>query len=218
MGQPDSQRGAVAETVAALAEERASPREAEPADDPLRPLMAAVRAGDRQAFAALYDATANRVYAVALRVLGRAADAEEIVVDVFRQAWTRASTYDPTRASVLRWLLVVARSRAVDRRRRSVERRLEQPLHPDDSESSYAEREDQGAEHLLHAMQSGSALRAALAALSAEQRRLIALAFFEDLSHHEIAERLQMPLGTVKSHIRRGLLRLREILGPEGWA
>ena len=188
-------------------------REAEA--DALLPLAHAIAARDAGALAALFDCTAHRIHAIAQRVLGDAADADEVVGDVYRQAWTRIGQFDAARGSVLRWLCVIAHTRAIDRLRRRRERtRVEQPLHPDESPASYVDQATPRSDELVEMLEAGSAVRAAMAALSAVQRRLVALAFLEGLSHPEIAERLGMPLGTVKSHIRRGLLKLREILEP----
>jgi RNA polymerase sigma-70 factor (ECF subfamily) len=182
----------------------------------LRELVDGLRRREERALARLYDATVDRVYAVALRVLGEPADAEEAVADAYAQAWEQADRYDAARGSVLAWLLLMARSRALDRRRRR-----EEPLQRvdgDDAERALArEASPQArAEDLLDLMQHGGALHAALAALPQAPRRLIALAFLEDLSHQQIAERTGIPIGTVKSHIRRGLERLRRALEQDG--
>jgi RNA polymerase sigma-70 factor (ECF subfamily) len=182
----------------------------------LRELVEGLRQREERALARLYDATVDRVYAVALRVLGEPADAEEAVADTYAQAWEQAARYDPERGSVLAWLLLMARSRALDRRRRREE--PQQRLEGEDAER-VLEREaspQREAEDLLDLLQHGSALHAALAELPQAPRRLIALAFLEDLSHQQIAERTGMPIGTVKSHIRRGLERLRRALGEAG--
>jgi RNA polymerase sigma-70 factor (ECF subfamily) len=153
---------------------------------------------------------------VALRVLGDRDDAEEAVGDVFQQVWERAASYCPDRGSVMSWLLVIAYTRAVDIKRRVGERRRFEPLHPDEPGDAYTEREDRSIVDLLDLMTSGSAIHAALAKLGEQQRRLIAMAFLEDLSHQQISDRTGLALGTVKSHIRRGLMQLRELLTARG--
>lgn len=186
--------------------------------DELAPLIARIRARDQGALGDLYDATVSRIYAVAMRVLGNAADADEVVGDVFHQVWTRAAQYAAERGSVLRWLLVIAHTRALDLKRRVADRQRMQTLHPDDSEPAYPDREVvRTTEDLLDLMRSGTAVHAALAGLKPEQRRLIGLAFLEGLSHQEIAQRTGIPLGTVKSHIRRGLMDLRAKLEAQGY-
>ena len=180
-------------------------------DAQARDWLARIRAGDARALAALYDATAERVYAIALRATGDTSDAEEAAADVYAQVWRRADRYDPARGSVLAWLSVLAHSRAIDRRRRrgDVAR-----VTGDDAASALdqAGTADDTAD-LVAALDEGSRVRAAMAALSPAQRRLVGLAFLEGLSHPEIAARTGLPLGTVKSHIRRGLEALRQALG-----
>ncbi len=187
-----------------------------PAIDELAPLIVRILGADQSALGELFDRVSGRVYAVAMRVLANAHDAEEVVADVFHQVWNRAAQYNAERGSVTRWLLVIAYTRAVDLKRRLSDRDKTQPLHPDESETPYPEREERGVVDLLDAMTSGSAIHVALSGLKEQQRELIRLAFLEGLSHQEIAERTGIPLGTVKSHIRRGLIELRgklELLG-----
>lgn len=194
---------------------RDSTEDGESAPDALaRDCLARIRDGDAQALATLYDATAERVYAIALRVTGDAADAEEAAADVYAQVWRRADRYDPARGSVAAWLAVLAHSRAIDRRRRRGEG---PPLLVGDDAQAALEREASETDDtcdLVAALEEGSRVRAAMAALSPAQRRLVGLAFLEGLSHPEIAERTGLPLGTVKSHIRRGLEALRRALEP----
>lgn len=184
--------------------------------DPHAALLRGVVARDQSALAKLYDLTADRVNAVALRVLGNAHDAEEVVVDVYHQVWRRAGQYAPERGSVLRWLLVIAQTRALDLRRRHRDRARTQPLHPDEMDPAYTAREDRTASDLVDAVSGGTVVREALAALTPQQRRLVELAFLREQSHHEIAAGEGLPLGTVKSHIRRGLIALRAALKEKG--
>lgn len=179
-------------------------------------LVARIRARDQRALGELYDATVDRLYTVALRILADADDAEEAVADVYTQVWDRAERYDASRGDVMAWLLVLARSRALDRRRRRAEPLTR--LDGDEADHVLAQTASEAREtdSLVDLMQHGSVLRAGMAALSGEQRRLIGLAFLEDLSHQEIASRTGMPLGTVKSHIRRGLEALRRCLQQGG--
>lgn len=183
----------------------------------LHGLLQAMARGDRAALAELFERCADRVYAVALRLLRQAEDADEIVSDVFLQAWREADRFDATRGSVEAWLLRITHSRAIDRlRQRKARPDLAAGVHPEDLPATYTQVEDV-AVALLEAFAAGSAIQRALATLSAEQRRLIGLAFFEDLSHAEIAERTGQPLGTVKSTLRRGLQALRKQLEESGY-
>jgi RNA polymerase sigma-70 factor (ECF subfamily) len=166
---------------------------------------------DEQAFGALYDATFARVHAFVLRITRHAALAEEVVEDCFWQVWREAPRFDAARGRVLGWILTIARSRALDAMRRhqrthcrEVADDLAVDLHADPG----ADPQD-----LLDATQGHHALHAALAGLPATQRQLLSLAFFRGMTHDEIAEHTGMPLGTVKSHLRRTLALLRERLG-----
>lgn len=172
-------------------------------------LVNAMVAHDEAALSQLYDQTVGQVYRLAHAMTGSADDAEEIVCDVYLQVWQRAAQYDENRGPVIAWLLVNCRSLALDllRRRRShqtVLRKLE--------EQSEDNVEDTNVVDLLALVQEGTAVHRALGELSEIQRRLIALAYFNDLSHSEIATLTQLPLGTVKSHIQRGLRKLRTLL------
>ncbi len=180
-------------------------------------LIGGVVRRDAQALARLYDLTVDRVFSVAMRVLGNGHDAEEVVCDVYQQVWNRAANYAAERGGVLRWLSVIAYTRAIDLKRRQSDRKLTDSLHPDDGESTYAESEERPVVDLIDAMAVGGAIHAALAELSTQQRELVRLAFLEGFSHQQIAERLGMPLGTVKSHIRRGLALMREMLEQRGF-
>lgn len=175
-------------------------------------LLARMASGDEAALARFYDLTVDRVFATAVRILRVAADAEEVTCDVFQQAWDRASLYQPERGAPMSWLLNLAWSRSVDRVRRE-RRRREEPLHPDDSHPAYASHEDDPVQRLLEAIDARGAVARAMSQLNPAQQRMLALGFFEDLSHGEIAERTGVPLGTVKSHLRRGLAVLRAALG-----
>jgi RNA polymerase sigma-70 factor, ECF subfamily len=171
--------------------------------------------GDADAVAELYDRHARRVYSLALRILGDARDAEDVVQDVFVQAWRQASQYTTTRGVVAAWLLTLARSRAIDRLRARRAR-------ADQGAGDLAEREVADPEppidwQFLSAEQA-RLLRAALDRLPLLQRVAIELAYFEGLTHVEVAARLEEPLGTVKTRIRSGLTKLRETLvGAVRW-
>lgn len=173
--------------------------------------------GDQSALAALYDATSRQVFGLALRILSDAADAEEVTLDVFSQAWRQSSRFDPARGDVVSWLLTLSHSRAIDRlRSRAGARKREEAL--DTVAESPAAGDDPEKTSFL--AQRARAVRRALAALSTEQREVIELAYFEGLTHVEIADLLRQPLGTVKSRIRLGMTKLRDVLMPEpdGWS
>lgn len=189
------------------------PEHAESMLDALAGLVRRMADGDERALAALYDATVDRVFTIALRVLGSRDDAEEAVCDCYRQAWESARQYDAGRGSVTAWLAVIAHSRAQDLRRKRAQMPYFECIDEDGDGREHADPNGLPMVEWLDSMREGSAVRDALAELSWEQRRLIQLAFIEDLSHAEISERTGLPLGTVKSCIRRGLLRLRERLG-----
>ena len=181
-------------------------------------LVGRLRFGDAEALGRLYDLSLGRVYAVALRVLRDPADAEEVVSDVFLQVWEQAAAYCPERGSVLAWLQTLAWSRAVDRLRRLRRHRAVEPLHPDATVAAYASGEGDPGEVMLASFGNARRVREAFAALTPAQRQVLSLAYGDELSHPEIAERTGLPLGTVKSHARRGMAALRAALAGEGEA
>lgn len=165
---------------------------------------------DEAAFGKLYEACVSRVYGLALRITRNAAQAEEVAEDTFWQVWREAPRFDAARGTAMSWLLTIARSRALDSLRardpaESVED-AEQLL--DAQHANHTSPMD-----LMSATQSDHALHDALAQLDAQPRQLIALAFFKGLTHEEIAAHTGLPLGTVKSHIRRGINTLKSLLG-----
>ena len=165
-------------------------------------LMARLQAGEQAAVGLLYDLYAGTLYALAYRITRNAADAEEVVLDAFTQAWRQAQRYDPARGSVGAWLFTIARSRALDRRRQqppcewSAEPWTALPF-AEDPESAATQTEQ--AKHI----------RALLNRLPADQRQVLVLAFYNGMTHHEIAAHLHEPLGTVKTRARLGLQKLR---------
>jgi RNA polymerase sigma-70 factor (ECF subfamily) len=170
--------------------------------------------GEQAAFSRLYQQTVAQVFAIARCLLRSKEDAEEIVCDVYTYAWQRAHAYDCTRGSVMAWLSVMTRNRAVDRlRQRRATVSLDDESHDELYKSLAAD--TLGPEQILAQFQSGSAVHRALAALSEQRRHLIALAFFQGLTHEEIAGVVGMPLGTVKSHVRRALAVLQSELSAE---
>jgi RNA polymerase sigma-70 factor (ECF subfamily) len=165
--------------------------------------------GDRGAMAELYDRYVHLVFSLACRIVTLPADAEDVVQEVFTQAWKQAVRYDAARASAAGWLLNIARTRAIDRVRAN---RTRQRLSgPDDQIESVRTTEENQEQRAIEG-ERAERVRAALASLGQAQREAIDLAYFGGLSHGEIAARLDEPLGTVKTRIRSGLLKLREAL------
>jgi RNA polymerase sigma-70 factor (ECF subfamily) len=174
--------------------------------------VARAATGDGAALAALYDAHARAVYSLALRIVRDEADAEDVLQDVFAQAWRQARRYDPARGTVAAWLLTMARTRAIDRlRARRARPDTSAPASDDgtwlDVSAPVVDPGD-----ALAASRDAARVRAALEALPLLQRLAIELAYFEGLTQSQIAERLEEPLGTVKTRIRLGLLKLRDAL------
>jgi RNA polymerase sigma-70 factor (ECF subfamily) len=163
---------------------------------------------DVSAFEQLYDRHSRIVYALVLRILQQASTAEEVVQDVFLQLWRNAARYQSARGPFVPWLLTLARNRALDHlrlkseRQRRLEDQTEEPIAIAGSAPEY--------EKALDEKRRAERVRALIGALNPQQKKAIEMAYFEGLSHSEIAEALKEPLGTVKSWIRNGLLRLKE--------
>lgn len=184
-------------------------RDSSAVDAHMQALVTAIAAHDEQALADLYEATLNRVYGVALRITRNAQAAEEVSEDVYWQVWREAPRFDAQRGNVIAWLLTIARSRALDYLRKADDAELcEEPeallL---DEPSREGDPQD-----LLAATQNNTRLNQALQQLEPVQRQLVAMAFFRGLTHEEIAAFSDMALGTVKSHIRRALKQLHDVL------
>jgi RNA polymerase sigma-70 factor (ECF subfamily) len=168
-------------------------------------LLARCAGGDRIAFRLLYDRWGSRLYGIALRITRQDAMAADATQDAFVQIWQQAHRFDPARGGAEAWLIGILRYRALDIvRRRSREVTGQEP----------EEREDETPDALARLVHSaeGAALYRCLKALEEDRRRLVMLAFVDGLSHSELAARMNAPLGTVKSWIRRSLVSLRECL------
>ncbi len=173
--------------------------------------MSRVAAHDGAAFTRLFEHHASVTLGLLSRILGRRMEAEEILQEVFLQVWTQADRYDADRSTPRGWILMLARSRALDRlRRRDSSRRREEAVSAEQDEAV----SPLGTER-LESLERRRQVTGALEALSPEQRRCIELAFFEGLTHTQIAERLEAPLGTVKSRILLGMNKLRQTLSAE---
>lgn len=183
-------------------------------DAALAALIHRVSTHDDKALAALYDATSGRVFGLVSRIVSDAGLAEEVVEDTYWQVWRQALRFDAERGRPLTWLLAMARSRAIDAVRRR-ERRALVPL-GDEEQAALQDEATPSPPDLLAATHGEHMLHQALAALDAKPRQLIALAFFRGLTHDEIAGVTGLPLGTVKSQIRRSLQALKQWLADAG--
>jgi RNA polymerase sigma-70 factor (ECF subfamily) len=177
-------------------------------------LLARVAKRERAAFEQLYSRYANILYATAMKFLKEDADAQDVVQDVFIQIWDKAKLYDPAKGKPLTWALTLTRNRSIDRIR-AIQRRTR--LRDDFGKETVVD-ESAGMREALSEVDAGEKsqiLREAVGRLSPEQRKVIELAFFRGFTQSEIADRLGEPLGTVKARARRGLMKLKEILGPQ---
>lgn len=173
-------------------------------------LIARVARGDADALEMLYDRHTPLLYPLALRILRVASDAEDVVQQSWVKAWASARAYDPARGSLAGWLLAIVRSRALDLyRARATRRRAEESLDPVERAGP--------PDPLLSASerQTREQIKLALQRLDPHYRRVLESAYFDGLTQPEIAERLETPLGTVKTWTRRGLLKLKELLPEE---
>jgi RNA polymerase sigma-70 factor, ECF subfamily len=173
----------------------------------------AVAAGDQLALHALYDMAHRLVFTLAMRITANRETAEEVTLDVFHNIWLGASRYNAANGTVLGWIMNQARSRAVDRLR--FERRKKRS--PSDHEQSPAE-VAADPHDVLALREQGESLRAALSVLTPGERQAIETTFLTGLTHAEAAERLNQPLGTIKTRIRSGLHKLRHKLTAEAEA
>lgn len=168
-------------------------------------LLSAVRSGDEHAMAQLYDRYSSIVYSVALRVLGDTGAAEDILQEVFMQLWRSPNAFDPSRGSLPGWLAVIARNRAIDslRKRRPETDITEIVVSVEPDFASGAE--------WSRALEK---IRSTLTSMPSPQRSALEMAFFEGLTHTEIAAKTGEPLGTIKTRIRAGLVTLRKAFNP----
>lgn len=177
-------------------------------------LMQQVAARDAKALETLYDRYSHTLLALSMRVLHRRDQAEDVLINVFWEVWNRAERYDPARGAPLTYLMTLTRCRAIDRHRRvgtMAIASLDSQEYPTESLQAQADNPLNQAASAEQRVR----IQAAISQLSDVQRNAIELSFFEGLSHSEIAEKTQLPLGTVKSHIRLGLIHLRDSLRSE---
>lgn len=173
-------------------------------------LVRSIAAGDQLALHALYERAHRLVFTLALRITSSRETAEELTVDVFHDVWRRAGGYDPENGTVLGWIMNQTRSRAIDRLR-SQQRRKRVDVHPDDPQD-----EPCGSFDAVESKEQSELLLRAVENLSPGERQTIEAAYFSELTHAEVATRLDQPLGTVKTRIRSALQKLRLALAAEG--
>lgn len=170
--------------------------------------MRGIAAGDRRALETVYRATSAKLFGICLRIAGDRGEAEDALQDVYVSLWTSAARYDPARASPLGWLAAFARNRAIDRLRRR--RRVDEAA-PMEAAAAVADAAPL-ADAMLSAGQDRARIHHCLSELDEPQRGAIRTAFFEGVTYAELAARQDVPLGTVKSWVRRGLARLKACL------
>jgi RNA polymerase sigma-70 factor (ECF subfamily) len=174
-------------------------------------LVLASARGDQDAFADLYDQTSGRVYGIVWRVLRSPDHAAEVTQEVYTEVWRQATRYEPRKGSVLAWIATMAHRRAVDRVRSVTREVARDESYAVASTGREVDHVWEGVEQRLDAAR----VRKALEALTPIQREALTLAYFGGLTQGEIAARLQLPLGTVKTRVRDGLIRLRDALGVD---
>jgi RNA polymerase sigma-70 factor (ECF subfamily) len=174
-------------------------------------LLKTIAQGDELALAKLYDATCTQVYGLSLRILGDRQMAEEVTMDVYLQVWQQAGNYSETRGSTLAWLMMLTRSRAIDRLRTLQRERRYCTVAPAEEYLDIEPLLD------IQAMQTerSNSVNTAFQKLRTVERQVLHLAYFAGMSHAEIANHVSLPLGTVKTHIRNALSQLRELLDKE---
>lgn len=173
-------------------------------------LISRISSGDEAAFAALYDRYSPGLYSLVLKIVRDEKESEDVLQEGFSHIWRRAATYDPARSSAFTWAVMILRNKAIDRLRarqrqqRTVERATEEFSYSLDGAEAASEEADRREE--------GARVRTALQQIPDDQKKAVELAFFGGLTHEQIAEKLNAPLGTIKARIRRGLLKLRDFM------
>jgi RNA polymerase sigma-70 factor (ECF subfamily) len=176
-------------------------------------LVERIGRGDRQSFEQLYERFSGVLFSTAYRILNDQEGAEDVLQDVFVQIWDKASMYDSKRGKPLTWAVTLTRNKAIDRLR-SVQRRNRLNDEVEEEASIDAQIHSEQPVDAVEAMEKSRLIRSAVLQLSKEQREAIELAFFTGLTQNEIADELKQPLGTVKARIRRGMMRLKELVEP----
>lgn len=171
-------------------------------------LIREIASGAQEALGTLYDASSSMVYGLALRIVGNPATAEEVTLDVYTQVWRQAANFDTRRGAPSAWLITLTRSRAIDRLR---SRDYVRPAPPEEAPRPEASATPEETTALTERRR---LVQEACAQLPPEQRQVLELSYFSGLSHHEIAQELDLPAGTVKTRIRLGIKKLRDLLQP----
>ena len=182
-------------------------------DKELMDLIDRVAGRDEVALKLLYDQTASRLYGLALRILGNKEWAEDVLQESFLGIWRSAGAYRDSLSPPLAWMGMLVRSRALDFLRRRRAERLHLNLPIEDFEELPQDKDAQGPMQLVEASEQAVVLHQCLEKLEQPQRQVVSLAYLSDLSHSELASSLKLPLGTVKSWVRRALLALKDCLG-----
>ncbi len=177
-------------------------------------LLQRVAQGDRRAFEELYDRFSGVLFSTAYRVLNNQEAAEDVLQDVFIQIWEKAPLYDPTRGKPMTWAVTLTRNKAIDRLRSTQRRNRLQDDVQRESET-FEQFDDRSSFDAVASGETSKLVREAIQKLSKDQREAIELAFFSSLTQTEIAERLGEPLGTIKARIRRGMMKLKDVISPE---
>jgi len=173
-------------------------------------LLQGIAAGDQLALRTLYEHSHRLVFTLIMRLLQNRASAEEVTIDVFHEIWRRAGTYDPSTGTVIGWIMNQARSRAIDRLRFEHRKKRAPPPPPQEEDQQPA---THAADEYLETRDQVRVLQAALTTLTPPEREAIEAAFFGESSYSQVATSLNQPLGTIKTRIRSGLLKLRQTLG-----
>jgi RNA polymerase sigma-70 factor (ECF subfamily) len=173
-------------------------------------LINRIAEGDDSSFDMLYERFSGPLYGMAYRMMNDTKEAEDVLQEAFTYIWRKAATYDQNRSRPFAWAVMITRNKAIDRLR--VRQRLEKLREKVTSEEAFYEAKDATSANEPAARERGALVRSALQQIPQEQRQALELSFFGGLTHEQIAERLDTPLGTIKARIRRGLLRLRDCL------
>lgn len=189
--------------------ENSAPKDSRSENSRLAGLLEQIAGGNQEAFAELYDLTKGLVFGLVCRILGDQGLAEEVLMDVYMQIWQQAKNYNPERGVAISWVVMLARCRAIDRKRSARYLKYEQG----DLESVFdLEVEAENPEQVSLFSEKRRQVRTVLAGLSKEQREVIEIAYFGGYTQTEIADRLGIPLGTVKTRMRTGLMKMKESL------
>jgi len=170
--------------------------------------LARIPAGDRAALQTVYRLTSAKLFGVCLRILSERSDAEDVLQEIYMTVWGKAASFDPSRASPMTWLIAIARNRAIDRLRASRQNRRMEPI---DAADKVADAKP-AADDLLENSEESAKLHRCLDTLAERERAALRGAFFDGSTYEELAARMSVPLGTMKSWIRRAMIRLKTCL------